>query len=152
MEAAVSALAEAFARPEMFRRPVAGAREGLRALAHFGVALAVVSNASGQVEGSLRDAGLCQTGPGDGVTVGAVIDSHVVGVAKPDPRIFEIALDAVGIHPSRAVHVGDVVGADVVGAEAAGIRPLHMDPYGLCGDHSHAHVASMADVAELVVA
>jgi putative hydrolase of the HAD superfamily len=90
------------------------------------------------------------------VPVAAVIDSTVVGIEKPDPRIFALALDALGVpadQVSSVVHVGDSIFADVRGAQAAGIRPLHLDPYGDCpsppGDHEH--VRSLAEVAELVL-
>ena len=76
-----------------------------------------------------------------------VIDSGAVGVAKPDPAIFAIALEACGVAPERVVHVGDAVGADVAGALAAGVRPLHLDPYGFCTDDSHPHVPDVATVA-----
>ncbi|HVM41184.1 MAG TPA: HAD family hydrolase [Acidimicrobiia bacterium] len=150
LDQACAALAAAFPRLDMFSRPAPGAHEALSDLAATGVALAIVSNAQGQVEGLLADAGLCQCGPGAGVTVAAVIDSHAVGVAKPDPRIFELAMAAVGTTADRAVHVGDVVGADVDGATAAGITPLHLDPHGLCADGGHAHVTSLAEVVDLL--
>jgi putative hydrolase of the HAD superfamily len=41
---------------------------------------------------------------------------------KPDPAPFERALDTLAIDPDRAVHVGNSIGSDVVGARAAGIR------------------------------
>jgi putative hydrolase of the HAD superfamily len=76
----------------------------------------------------------------------------VVGYEKPDPRIFHVALDKLGVAPERAVHVGDTACADIDGARAAGVRPLHLDPYGFCprpaGDHEH--VGSLAEVAALV--
>ena len=44
-----------------------------------------------------------QVGPGLGVEVACVIDSGAVGVSKPDPRIFHLALDAIGVAASRRV-------------------------------------------------
>ena len=69
-----------------------------------------------------------------GVEVDAVITSAEVGAAKPDPRIFEAALDAAGCRAEEAVHIGDSKETDVAGAEAAGIRAillLRADGYGL---------------------
>lgn len=146
----VAALSAAFRRLDMWTRPAPGAPEGLAALRRAGVKMAVVSNADGHVERVLREVGLCQVGDGRGTAVDAVIDSTVVGVAKPDPRIFRIALDRLGVEPERAVHVGDIVGADVAGARAAGVRPLHFDPLALCRADDHEHVASLTDVAQLV--
>jgi putative hydrolase of the HAD superfamily len=59
-----------------------------------------------------------------------VIDSGIVGVEKPDPRIFRIALDRFGIPASRALHLGDFFASDVLGARAAGIRHALIDPFG----------------------
>ena len=109
--------------------------------------LAVVSNSDGTVEDRLRTEGICQVGPGPGVPVAIVIDSDVVGVAKPDPAIFRLALEATGVAPERGLHIGDTVGADVDGARAAGVRPIHLDPYGFCTDGSHPHVPDLATVA-----
>ena len=55
--------------------------------------MGVVSNASGQIEAMLRR-GIAQVGPGDHVDMRVIVDSHVVGVAKPDPAIFDHALPA----------------------------------------------------------
>jgi putative hydrolase of the HAD superfamily len=52
-----------------------------------------------------------------------VIVSGDVGVEKPDPRIFELALQQVGLKPREAVYVGDTA-EDVQGALAAGMCPI----------------------------
>jgi len=144
---AVAELDVAFRAPGIWGRLAPGSLDGLRALHATGVVLAVVSNSDGTLEGRLREEGICQVGPGRGVPMTIVIDSGVVGVAKPDPAIFRIALDACGVAPERALHVGDTVGADIDGALAAGVRPLHLDPYGYCRDDSHVHIAELAAVA-----
>jgi putative hydrolase of the HAD superfamily len=126
-------------------------RTGLRDLAALGVPLGIVSNSDGTVEAELRRLAVCQTGDGDGVRVGVVVDSHVVGVAKPDPEIFRIALEALGVEASNTVlHVGDSLRYDVTGALAAGLRPVHLDPYGYCPAPSgHEHVTSIGGVLQL---
>jgi putative hydrolase of the HAD superfamily len=126
--------------------------EELRGLAGTGVRLAIVSNADGTVEELLREFGICQVGQGPGVPVAAVVDSTVVGVAKPDPGIFEIALAAVDAPPERTVHFGDSLLADVAGARAAGITPVHYDPFGLCPGDGHRDAAALADLLSLVQA
>ena len=98
----------------------------------------------------LATAGLLQVGPGPGVEVTAIIDSGAVGVAKPDPAIFELALAAAGTTADRAIHVGDAYQYDVRGARAAGVRPLLMDPLGLRGDVDCERIASLAEVADLL--
>jgi putative hydrolase of the HAD superfamily len=147
LEEAILELDAAFRRHGVWSRVAPGSLDGLRALAETGVQLAIVSNSDGTLESRLRVEGICQVGPGAGVPMTIIIDSDVVGVAKPDPAIFRIALDATGVAPERALHIGDIVGADVDGALAAGVRPLHLDPYGFCTDDSHPHVPDLMTVA-----
>jgi putative hydrolase of the HAD superfamily len=132
--------------------PAAGAAEALIALQEAGVPLAVVSNAGGTMEEQLLAHEVCSV---DGTThaqVSIVVDSDVVGVEKPDPKIFSFALDVLGIAADRCIYVGDTVVFDVVGARAAGLWPIHVDPYDLCPDRDdHAHAASLAEVAQAVL-
>ncbi len=102
---------------------IPGVPETLRAMEAAGLQLAVVSNSDGSVETSLVTSGLR-------AHFHAVMDSQVVGHEKPDPRIFEQALAACGADPARTVHVGDLYAADVVGARAAGVHPVLLDPFG----------------------
>ncbi|HEX3542233.1 MAG TPA: HAD family hydrolase [Acidimicrobiales bacterium] len=152
--AAVVELDRAWRGTGRWERIVPGALDGLRQLADTGVPLGVVSNANGTVAEQLMTAKVLQVGEGHGVPVLVVVDSTVVGVEKPDPRIFGFALEAIGVDDHTLAHilyVGDTIFADVRGAQAAGLRPMHLDPYGDCpapGDHEH--VGSLADVAALV--
>jgi putative hydrolase of the HAD superfamily len=114
----------------LWRAPLAGSAEALRALNAAGMPVGVVSNASGQIEEILRRSGICQVGAGDHAEVRCIIDSHVVGVTKPDPQIFEFALPFFpGIERSRIAYVGDSIVMDVGGATAAGLTPILVDPY-----------------------
>ena len=130
--------------------PVDGAVDLLWSLGGAGYQLAVVSNAFGTVERQLHELRVCSVA-GDGMPrVGVVIDSRVVGVEKPDARIFQLALDALGVEAARAVYVGDTVKFDVQGAEGAGLRPVHFDPFHLCtGPHSH--VSALAELSDWFV-
>ncbi|HEY3142962.1 MAG TPA: HAD family hydrolase [Acidimicrobiales bacterium] len=131
--------------------PAPGAAEALARLESAGYPLAVVSNSShGQIERLLTEFGLCGTS-GPGARMAVVLDSHVVGIEKPDVRIFELAARALGTPPSRCTHVGDSVSVDVVGAEAAGMAAIHIDPYGFCHSDQHAHAASLGAVADDLV-
>src|SRR5918999_2257297 len=110
---AVAELDVAFRVDGIWGRLVPGSMEGLRLLhgvgEKLGVQLAIVSNSDGTLERRLRNEGICQVGEGRGVPMTIVIDSAAVGVAKPDPAIFTIALDACGVTPERAIHIGDAV-------------------------------------------
>ncbi len=112
----------------LWRFPIAASVTALAALHERGIPIGVVSNAAGQIESVLRRAGVCQVGEGDAVPVRCVVDSHVVGVAKPDPRIFAPALAALGCTAERVAYVGDSVTIDVAGARAAGLQPVLLDP------------------------
>jgi putative hydrolase of the HAD superfamily len=136
---------------DLWRQRVSGSIDGLRRLATTGRKLGIVSNADGTIEEQLRRNEICQLGEGLGVPVLAIVDSHIVGVAKPAAEIFRHALDPLGVAPERAIYVGDTVRYDVSGARAAGLHPVHFDPYDLCPDqHDHAHVRSLGDVEALL--
>ena len=49
------------------------------------------------------------------------------GIEKPDPRIFQIALESAGCSARDIVHVGDSLENDVVGAKSAGIRSVWLN-------------------------
>ncbi len=136
-----------FASGALWSRIIPGSVDGLRALAATGVTLGVVSNADGTVGARLREQEVLQVGPGIGVEVACVIDSGEVGVSKPDPHIFRIALDAIGVEPHDTWYLGDMPGIDVVGARAAGLRPFVMDPYGLHEGADYERVGSVAELA-----
>jgi putative hydrolase of the HAD superfamily len=72
----------------------------LDSLASLGVRRAVVSNADGTLEESLRRKGLLEH-------FELVLDSGRVGITKPDPRIFLMAADALGCAPADCWYVGD---------------------------------------------
>ena len=152
-EAALGRIREAWSKPniDVWNQQVRGSVEGLRGLAKTGVKLGIVSNSDGTVEEQLRRGEICQVGEGLGVPVLAIIDSGVVGVSKPAADIFRHALEPIDVTPERALYVGDSVRYDVRGARAAGLAPVHFDPYRLCpGRDDHPHVGTLAEVADLV--
>jgi len=131
-----------------WRWPIVENIAALRALHEAGLPIGVVSNASGQIEELLLRGGVCQVGPGEHVPVLVIIDSHVVGVAKPDPGIFQHALDVFpGIERSRIAYVGDSVTMDIGGARAAGLHAILLDPY---DDHPDADFDRVRSLAELL--
>lgn len=68
--------------------------------------------------------------------------SAEVGVGKPDPRIFEIALRALGVRAQEAAMVGDSLERDVAGARRAGLRAIWIDR----GSQEHARSRVVPDV------
>jgi putative hydrolase of the HAD superfamily len=143
-----AAVLERTRNAHLWRWPIPESVQALRDLAVIGVPMGVVSNASGQIEEVLRRSAVCQIGSGAGTEVRVVVDSHVVGIAKPDPRIFEPALDHFpGIAHDRIAYVGDSVTMDVGGARAAGLHPVLLDPH---GDHEGADFERITTLADLV--
>lgn len=110
------------AERRLWTRVVPGTCEALQALREAGVGLIAVCNASGAAEQELREQGLRPF-------LDAVIDSHVVGFKKPDPRIFHSALVLAQAEPERTLHVGDLYTVDVAGARAAGLHAILIDPF-----------------------
>ena len=56
--------------------------------------------------------------------------SEEVGAAKPDPRIFHVALERAGVYADESVFIGDSWSNDVLGAQAVGIRPIWLNRQG----------------------
>ena len=110
------------ASDELWNVPLPGIADALRELRAAGLRLVVVSNADGTVERGLTRAGLREL-------LDVVVDSQLVGFEKPDPRIFAHALECSGAKPATTLHVGDLYAADVVGARAAGVHALLLDPH-----------------------
>lgn len=125
----------------VWSRVLPGVPDALRRLEAAELRLVVVSNSDGSVDGGLRRLGLREH-------FHTVIDSHVVGVAKPDRRIFQMAIEASGADPARTLHVGDVYAADVVGARAAGIHAMLLDPFDDWGEVDCERIADVARLAD----
>lgn len=100
-----------------------GLGDALAELRADGVRVATVSNSEGMLERLFQELGILRH-------FDLVVDSGLVGVEKPDPRIFQRALERFDVAPSRALHLGDVFATDIVGARAAGIRHALVDPFG----------------------
>ena len=88
--------------------------EALTRLRALGLELGVVGNWDSRLPEHLERLGLA-------MHFGAVVTSAEAGAAKPDPRPFLLALERLGVEPSRAVHIGDAE-ADEEGARRAGMR------------------------------
>ena len=115
-------------------------RPALAALRDRGLHLAIVSNFDGRLATICGALGLA-------AAFDAIVMSGRAGCAKPDPRIFRVALERLGVDGSAALHVGDSEHEDVDGARAAGIAALW-----LRRDAGSATVVpSISDLRELTV-
>ncbi len=95
----------------------------IRRVREAGLVAGVISNSNGSVRSILEETGLA-------AHLHFIIDSSVVGVEKPDPRIFHLGLREAGVAPAEAVYVGDLYSVDVLGARAAGLDGILLDPRG----------------------
>ncbi len=57
-----------------------------------------------------------------------IVLSEEVGIRKPDPRIFAMSADLMGVPPIECLYVGDSYSHDVVGAKAAGMKSCWLNP------------------------
>jgi len=148
-EGSIDAMVDAFLAHEkaygLWARPMEGARAAIDGIGELGLRRAVVSNSDGRAEWHLRNAGVLEG-------IEFVVDSHVVGVEKPDPAIFRIALDRLRLPADRALYVGDIRSVDERGARAAGMHFVLIDPWGDYAAPDAPGIRSIADLPEWVAA
>ena len=101
-----------------------------------GYRVSVISNSDGRVEEQLHNLGMRGY-------FERVYDSRVVGIEKPQPGIYEMALNDLELQPEEAVFVGDMFHIDIWGANRAGIPGLHLDPLGLYNEWPGAHIQDL---------
>lgn len=114
--------------------------ERLRAL---GLKLVVVSNANGRLRRLFDRVGLSDR-------VDVLFDSFEEGVEKPDPRLFEIALERSGSVPETTMHVGDLYHVDVVGARSAGLQAVLLDTARLYDEVDCQRIHALPDLCQLL--
>jgi HAD superfamily hydrolase (TIGR01509 family) len=129
-------------RLNLWRRVPEALPEALDRVRAAGVRVCIVSNSEGKLASLFDHLGLSSR-------FDHVIDSALVGVEKPDPRIFQQALERFRTPAARALHLGDTIATDIVGARRAGIRCALIDPFahyeGRCPD-----VPRVPDVATVI--
>ena len=99
---------------ELKRELLPGAGELLNYLSSCGYKLSVISNNDGRTAEKCEDVGIAEY-------MELIIDSTKVNIIKPDSRIFLLASEMLQIDPKDILHIGDLYGADVLGAMNAGI-------------------------------
>lgn len=104
----------------LWRRMMPSTPAVLQQLRSCGLTLGVISNSDGRINAILQQCGIAQF-------FDIIIDSHEVGVEKPDPGIFTLALRRLQAQPQQALYVGDIYGVDVVGSERAGLQSVLLD-------------------------
>jgi len=120
-----------------------GVRPALTAMREHGLTLTIVSNANGTLRAHLARIGLDRY-------VDCVLDSCDEQVEKPDPRLFEIALERSGARKESTIHVGDLYNIDIVGARNAGLRAVLLDETNLRTNADCPRVRSLAELVERI--
>ena len=126
----------------LWNRPDPAASAALRQVKDAGLIAGVISNSNGSVRSILEETGLA---PG----LDFIIDSAVVGVEKPDPRIFRLALEQAEVPPEAAFYIGDIYSVDVLGARGAGLRAVLLDPRGYWGPRDCPLASGIEDAVRL---
>lgn len=138
-DAALAELHEYHQRQNLWEYVPPRVTPALAALRARGLQLTVVSNANGTLCAHMDRLGLS-------ALVHCVLDSCDLGVEKPDPRLFRIALARSAASPESTIHVGDLYQIDVVGARAAGLRGVLLDEAGLYEDLDCPRVRSLEEL------
>jgi putative hydrolase of the HAD superfamily len=127
----------------IWKEPVEGLDATLDELAAQGLSLGIISNSDGRLEWRLDELGVLDR-------FDFVIDSAIVGISKPDRRIFQDALKRSSLSPEEAVYVGDYYEVDVRGARAAGMLPVLFDPVGAYDDVDCEVISRLKDIVDVV--
>jgi putative hydrolase of the HAD superfamily len=112
-------VAARFARPDSWA-VFADVAPAMARFAAVGIRLAIVSNWVWDGPRLVAELGLADR-------FSTIVISDRVGYAKPHPAIFRAALEAVGVAPGQALHVGDSYAKDVLGATGVGMAAMLLD-------------------------
>lgn len=118
-------------------------QETLRHLRELGYRLGLISNWDGSAREVLAHNGLDEA-------FDVIVISSEVGIEKPDPKIFELALSRGNVTPQQSLYIGDNYYDDVVGSRKAGMSCLLINPYQQRGIEELTYdnvIASIQDVA-----
>ena len=77
-----------------------------------------------------------------------VIESAVVGVRKPDPEIFRLGVETLGLEPQETVMIGDSQEKDILPAQTIGCHTVLLNPQGDKGDGSVCHLPEILNYLE----
>jgi HAD superfamily hydrolase (TIGR01549 family) len=119
--------------------PAEDAEETLGGLKELGLRVVCVSNNDGRLTSMIEQQDWSRY-------FDVLVDSEVIGITKPDPRIFEPVFEALDLEPSELLHVGDYYSVDVVGARRAGSTGILYDPLESYGEVDCPVIARLGEV------
>ncbi len=132
-------LGENYKNIEVWTRVFQGTEEYLARLRGDGYYLAVISNSIGRMEELMNFVGMTKY-------LSFVFDSAIVGVEKPHPRIFQMALEKSGMSAAKSIFVGDVYSTDIGGARGAGMEGVLIDWVGAYPDAECPRITSIGEL------
>ena len=118
-------------------------RRALPQLKQAGYILGVISNRDKPFLDVLKDHGIDEF-------FDFSLAAGEVNVFKPEPGVFEHALQRLNLSPQEAIYVGDNYYADVVGARRAGLQPVLYDPLGIFPDPDCATIKSFDELNSII--
>jgi HAD superfamily hydrolase (TIGR01509 family) len=142
---ALADLHEYHRRSNLWEAVPPGVPEALARLRGLGLTVVVASNANGTVRAHFERIGIA-------AFFDLILDSHDIGIEKPDPAFFAHGLAAIGVRAADALHVGDFYAVDVVGARAAGLEAWLLDVAGVNADRDCPRFPTLAAVVDRVAA
>jgi HAD superfamily hydrolase (TIGR01549 family) len=101
--------------------------------------MGVISNADGKIAEVLHHCEIADC-------FESIIDSGIVGAEKPDPLIFQKALESLGVDPADSLYIGDVYSVDYLGATRAGMHSLLFDVAGTYRQRGLPRVESLQEL------
>ncbi len=107
----------------LWRRPVKGMFELARELREHRIPVGILSNSEGKLRVLIDELG-------QGDAFDTITDSGVVGCEKPDPRIFHLTAEALGVEARELLHIGDSFEADIRGALGVGADAIWFNSAG----------------------
>lgn len=119
------------------------AASSIKSLGDAGYRLGLISNFEGWLDEMLVELEL-------GDVFETKVISGLVGIEKPDPEIYRLALKEANVDPAAAAHVGDSPGLDVEPASSVGIHTILIDRFDRYVDHPGRRIKSLDELTELV--
>lgn len=118
-------------------------RRALPQLKEAGYILGIISNRDKPYQDELQEHGIDEF-------FDFALAAGEVNIFKPEPGVFEYALQLVKLSPKEAIYVGDNYYADVVGARRAGLRPILYDPIGIFPDPDCETIKSFDELNSII--
>ncbi len=115
----------------------------LDTLRRQGIRMGLISNWDSTLEPIITGMGLAHY-------FESILSSAVVQLHKPMPEIFNLALESMGVTADEAMHVGDHVFADALGAAKVGITPILLDRHSKYPDYTGLRVKTLTEICVLL--